>query len=147
MDTPSEIVGSGNPVLRSPFYLRHYQHGTHVQIRLHTHSRHHRYGPLLLACTLVVFLAGPDDCQNLYMAAKKAPHHRALDFVERRQDDVFNYQDHLQLSYKYHPPSPPPSASPLSAQSHPPTVWRECKTNRAELTSRLIGLADHLTLC
>ena len=44
------------------------------------------------------------------------------------------------------PPSPPPSASPLSTQSHPPTVWRECKTNRAELTSRLIGLADHLTL-
>jgi len=59
---------------------------------------------MALACIFTIFLAGPDDCQNMYMAAKKAPQHRAPDFVEVRQDDVFAYQDLLQLSYECVPP-------------------------------------------
>ena len=59
-----------------------------------------RYGPLALACILTILLAGPDNCQNFYMAPKEAPNQRAPDFVEARHNDVLKYQDFLQLTYE-----------------------------------------------
>ena len=75
---------------------------------------------MVLACLAIVLFAGPDDCQNMYTGAKRAPRHRPPDFVEVRQDAVLNYRDNLQLSYECVTTRSAPESAPLVLLAVPP---------------------------
>eukprot|EP00037_Helgoeca_nana_P027536 m.315771 g.315771 ORF g.315771 m.315771 type:complete len:796 (+) comp27530_c0_seq2:121-2508(+) len=90
------------------------------------------FGPVLLGCLLVIFMAGQDSTMFYSIRGKEPPTHRQATFVEHRQAENFNHVkkittwlDYVDVDYERLPTT---FAGRNSATSTPPRIYSPIET-------------------